>query len=121
MDDRWAVTFSPGWYYQPGLKGPLVPGAKNAEANAKLGYRSKVYSLVVMRSLTRAKVGQSISYYQSRELWLPATASTSPKILSAVRSRVVRLRCLEADFIVSGFPLLLLAFPSFSSDSARLL
>ena len=47
MDDRWAGTLSPGWYYQPGLKGPLVPGTKNAEANAKLGHRSKVCSLVV--------------------------------------------------------------------------
>ena len=47
-DDRWAGTFSPGWYYEPGLKGPLVPAAKNAEANAKLGYRSKVCSLVVI-------------------------------------------------------------------------
>ena len=40
-------TFSPGWCYQPGLKGPLVPGTKNAEANAKLRHRSKVCSLVV--------------------------------------------------------------------------
>jgi len=40
-------AFSRDWYYQPGLKGPLVPGAKNAEANAKLGHRSKVCSLVV--------------------------------------------------------------------------
>ena len=47
-DDRWAGTFSPGWYYEPGLKGPLVPrGKKNAEANVKLGHRSKVCSLVV--------------------------------------------------------------------------
>jgi len=41
----WAGTFSPGW--QPGLKEPFVPGAKNAEANAKLGHRCKVCSLVV--------------------------------------------------------------------------
>ena len=47
-DDRWAGTFSPGWYYEPGLKCPLVPGAKNAEANTKLGHRSKVCSLVVI-------------------------------------------------------------------------
>ena len=40
-------TFSPCWYYQPGVKKPLVPGAKNAETNVKLGYRSKVCSLVV--------------------------------------------------------------------------
>ena len=46
-DDRWAGTFSPGWYYEPGLKGHLVPTAKNTEANAKLGHRSKVCSLVV--------------------------------------------------------------------------
>jgi len=46
-DDCWAGTFSAGWYYQPGLNGPLVPAAKNAEANAKLGHRSKVCSLVV--------------------------------------------------------------------------
>ena len=46
-DDRWAGTFSPGWYYEPGLKGPLVPTTKNVEANIKLGYRSKVCSLVV--------------------------------------------------------------------------
>ena len=46
-DDCWAGTFSPGWYYEPGLKDPLVPAAKNTEANAKLGHRSKVYSLVV--------------------------------------------------------------------------
>ena len=48
-DDHWAGTFSPGWYYEPGLKGPypLVPAAKNTEANVKLGHRSKVYSLVV--------------------------------------------------------------------------
>ena len=46
-DNRWAGTFSPGWYYEPGLKGPLVPAAKNAEANVKLGHRSKVCSLVV--------------------------------------------------------------------------
>ena len=51
-DDRWAGTFSPGWYYQPGLKGPLVPGAKNAEANANLGHRSKVCSLVVTQMIT---------------------------------------------------------------------
>ena len=63
----------------------------------------------------------AISSYQSRELWPPATASTSPKILSAVRSRVVWLRCLEADSVVSGFSLLLLAFSGFYSDSARLL
>ena len=52
MDDRWAGTFSPSWYYQPGLKDHLVPGAKNAEANAKLGHRSKACSLVVQ---TRAE------------------------------------------------------------------
>ena len=46
-DDRWAGTFSPDWYYEPGLKGSLVPAAKNTEANAKLGHRSKVCSLVV--------------------------------------------------------------------------
>ena len=46
-DDRWAGTFSPDWYYQPGLKGPLVPRAKNADANAKLGHHSIVCSLVV--------------------------------------------------------------------------
>ena len=50
-DDRWAGTFSPGWYYQPGLKSPLVPGAKNAEANAKLEHRSKVCYLVVFVSM----------------------------------------------------------------------
>ena len=33
-DDRWAGTFSPGWYYEPGLKDPLVPAVKNTEANA---------------------------------------------------------------------------------------
>ena len=41
-------AFNPGWYYQPGLKEHLVPEAKNAETNAKLGYRSKVCSLVVV-------------------------------------------------------------------------
>ena len=53
MDDRWAGTFSPGWYYKQGLKGPLVPAAKNVEANAKLGHRSKVCSLVVCCQLSR--------------------------------------------------------------------
>ena len=48
-DDRWAGNFSPGCYYEPGLKGPLVPAAKNAEANAKLKHRSKVCYLVVNR------------------------------------------------------------------------
>jgi len=47
VDDRWAETFSPCWYYEPGLKGPLVSAAKNVEANVKLGHRSKVCSLVV--------------------------------------------------------------------------
>ena len=46
-DDRWVGTFSLDWYYELGLKGPLVPGAKNAEANTKLGHRSKTCSLVV--------------------------------------------------------------------------
>ena len=49
---RWVGTFSPGWRYQPELKASLVPGAKNAEANAKLGHRSKVCSLVVDRVAT---------------------------------------------------------------------
>ena len=49
-DDRWVGTFSPGWYYQPGLKGPLVPGVKNAEANAKLRHRFKICSLVLVES-----------------------------------------------------------------------
>ena len=50
-------TFSPGLAVGQGplvsvgdtnmTKGLLVPGAKNAEANAKLGHRSKVCSLVV--------------------------------------------------------------------------
>jgi len=31
-----------------GTKGLLVPGAKNTEANAKLGHHSKVCSLVVV-------------------------------------------------------------------------
>ena len=46
-EDRWARTFSPGWYYEPGLKGPLVPTTKIAEANAKLEHRSKICYLVV--------------------------------------------------------------------------
>ena len=46
-DDRWAETFSPDWYYEPRLKGHLVLTVKNAEANAKLEHRSKVYSVVV--------------------------------------------------------------------------
>ena len=41
-------AFSPGWRHQPGLNASLVPGAKNAEANAKLRHRSKVCSLVVI-------------------------------------------------------------------------
>ena len=54
-------NFSPGWYYQPGLKipaprttvgqGPLLPEAKNVEVNVKLGHRSKVCSLVVNKGL----------------------------------------------------------------------
>ena len=58
-----------------------------------------------------------ISSYQSREVWPPTTVSTSFKILSAVGSRVLRLRWLEADFIVSGFPCFYSPFPA----STRLL
>ena len=56
LGNRWAGTFSPGWYYEPGLKGPLVPRAKNAEANAKLGHRSKVCSVVVWWKLSSVMI-----------------------------------------------------------------
>ena len=75
-DDRWAGTFSPGWYYEPGLKGPLVPAAKNAEANAKLEHRSKVCSLVVMARFPH--LAMTNSYYMpcknnqiSKEIFSP--------------------------------------------------
>ena len=54
-DNHWTGTFSPGWYYEPGLKGPLVPAAKNVETKAKLEHRSKVCSLVVEASAEELK------------------------------------------------------------------
>ena len=61
-------TFSPGWYYQPGTKGPLVPGAKNAETNAKLGHRSKVCSLVVLPFLVSQKKEKKLCYFRVKIL-----------------------------------------------------
>ena len=72
-------------------------------------YHHTVRSLVHWPINSKSRARLCISSYQSREVWPPTTSS---KILSAVGSRVLRLRWLEADFIVSGFPCICSPFPA---------
>ena len=79
-DDRWAGTFSPSWYYEPGLKGPLVSRTKNVEANAKLGHRSKVCSLVDACVL-KSKFGSVLKSVQEYTF----------NVIEIVRARIISL------------------------------
>ena len=75
-------------------------------------YHHTVRSLVHWPINSKSRARLCISSYQRREVWPPTTVSTSFKILSAVGSRVLRLRWLEADFVVSGFPCFCSPFPA---------